>query len=69
MVIKMLCYRDKCYCMASNEKFAKDMGIKTCTNTKCNSHCAEIPFDQLPEWLGIAYTDYHERCGEYERNQ
>lgn len=62
----MLCYKDKCYCIISNENFAGETGKKVCTNTKCPNHCAEIPFDKLPEWMPISYSDFSERCGEYK---
>ena len=62
----MLCYKDKCYCIISNEKLAKEVGKKVCANAECQRHCAEIPFDKLPEWMCISYCDFSNTCGEYE---
>lgn len=62
----MFCYKDKCFCAASNDKLKKELGIKKCKNKKCEHHSVNIPFDKLPEWMPIAYADFHERCEEYK---
>lgn len=61
----MLCYKDKCYCIASNAIIAADNDIKQCVNTKCPNHCAEIPFGELPDYMGIAYRVMHDDCVDY----
>lgn len=62
----MICYKDKCFCAASNTHFKKELNIKVCKNKRCNKHKCNIPFDKVPEWMPIAWADYHERCEEYK---
>lgn len=63
----MLCYKDKCYCMASNKVIAKNNNIEYCDNTKCYRHCIEIPFDKLPEYMLVSYSDFSKVCNEFKK--
>ena len=62
----MICYKDKCYCFRSYEHWCKENNIPICTNTECYRHCAEIPWDELPEYMGVSLSDFGEKCGEYK---
>lgn len=62
----MFCYRDRCFCLASNRALVKGTDIKVCKNKKCDMHACNVPFDKLPEWMPIAWSDFHEKCGEYK---
>lgn len=59
----MLCYKDKCFCSASI-RFEDATGVHACHNKKCDHHMCNVPFDKLPEWLPIAWADFHEKCGK-----
>lgn len=63
----MFCYKDKCYCIRSSDIWCNDNGLKQCTNTKCNRHCSEIPFDKLPEYMMIDWADFANNCEDYKK--
>ena len=60
----MLCYKDKCYCFASNKHFCKEQDVEYCKNKECYRHGSEIP-DNLPEGLCVAWSYFYKDCKEY----
>lgn len=63
----MLCYKDKCFCIASRSVYMDELGLDACKNKKCDRHKCNVPFDKLPEWMPVEWSDFHERCGRYEK--
>ena len=43
----MIVYRDMTFC-----------DWKECPNTFCNRHYSKIPWDKLPEWMGVSISDF-----------
>lgn len=50
----MICYRDMAFC-----------SYKECPNTFCERHYSKIPWDKLPEWMGVSMSDFRGRCKWY----
>lgn len=50
----MLTYRDMCFCDCQN-----------CANTDCYRHLSHVNWDEVPDGLGVAMSDFSGRCGRY----
>ena len=60
-----MCYRDMSFCSASKKEWCEtDKPI--CTNTKCERHASNIPFDRIPKWEVFSISNFSGRCGEYK---
>lgn len=47
----MMVYRDMAFCSK-----------KDCPNEKCPRHLAHVPWDKLPEYMGVAMRDFAGKC-------